>query len=157
MLQPPSPDSFVWYSLICLRRGGSTAAVTLYTVADESKKKMTDCVTRSPARLCSGYRKICYYGHLGTIFSLLFHASYFSYFLLPHPGMFIFFVFLSLCSSHLLLSASAYFTVRVLPSCVICILPHLEIILFLLVLCFFVVLYLGWSVLLRSRTRYAST
>ena len=130
MLQPPSPDSFVWYSLICLRRGGSTAAVTLYTVADESKKKMTDCVTRSPARLCSGYRKICYYGHLGTIFSLLFHASYFSYFLLPHPGMFIFFVFLSLCSSHLLLSASAYFTVRVLPACVICTMPHLRNILF---------------------------
>ena len=83
MLQPPSPDSFVWYSLICLRRGGSTAAVTLYTVADESKKKMTDCVTRSPARLCSGYRKICYYGHLGTIFSLLFHASLIFSFLIP--------------------------------------------------------------------------
>ena len=48
---------------------------------------------------------------LSTTFLLLCLASYFSYFLLPYPGMFIFFVFLRLCSIHLLLSAS---TVRIL-------------------------------------------
>ena len=68
-------------------------------------------------------------------FLLLWLASYFSYFLLPYPGMFIFFVFLRLCSSHLLLSASTYFRVRVrvLSSCVICFLPHLGIPLLLFV------------------------
>ena len=44
-----------------------------------------------------------------------------------HPGMFIFFVSLRLCSSHLLLSASTYFIVRVLSACVICTLHHLGI------------------------------
>ena len=50
---------------------------------------------------------------------------FFSYFCSLHPGMFIFSVFLRLWSSHLLLSASTYFIVRVLSACVICILPHL--------------------------------
>ena len=54
-----------------------------------------------------------------------------------HPGMFIFFVSLRLCSSHLLLSASTYFIVRVLSACVICTLPHLGILLFFIRLVFF--------------------
>ena len=45
--------------------GGSTAAaVTLDTVADESRKKMADGVTRSPARFCSRDGNICYCGRL---------------------------------------------------------------------------------------------
>ena len=84
MLQPPSPGSFVWFSLICSRGGGSTAAaVTLDTVADESRK-MADGVARSPSRLCSRDGKICCYGDaLRTIFFaclLLCLASYFSFF-----------------------------------------------------------------------------
>ena len=73
MLQPPSPGSFVWYPLICSRgRGGSTAAaVTLDTVADESRKKMADGVARSPSRLRSRDGKICCYGDsFSTIFLL---------------------------------------------------------------------------------------
>ena len=52
--------------------GHSTAAtVTLDTVADESRKKIADCVSRSPSRLCSGDGKICRYGDaLTTIFML---------------------------------------------------------------------------------------
>ena len=68
-----------------------------------------------------------------------FICEYFSFFVFPflyyffslHPGMFIFFVSLRLCSSHLPLSASTYFIVRVLPACcAICTLPHLGILLF---------------------------
>ena len=56
-------------SLICSRAGRSTAAaVTLDTVADESRKKMADGVTRSPARLCSRDGKICYYRRLEYAF-----------------------------------------------------------------------------------------
>ena len=135
MPQPPGPGSFVWFSLICSREGeeSTTAAVTLDTVADESRKKMADGVTRSRSQLCSGDGKICYYGDaLSTTFLLLCLASYFSNFLLL-PGLLFFFVFLRLCSSHLLLSASTYFIVCVLSACVICTLPHLGI-LFLLLL-----------------------
>jgi len=141
LLQPPSPGSFVWFSLICSRGGGSTAAaVTLDTVADESRKKMADGVARSPSRLCSRDGKICCYGDaLSTIFLLAcfcallptFRFSFLSFrIFFLHPGMFIFFVSLRLCSSHLLLSASTYFIVRVLSACVICTLPHLGILLF---------------------------
>ena len=71
MLQPPSPSSFVWFSLICSRGGGLTAAaVTLDTVADESRK-MADGVARSPPRLCTRDGKICCYGDaMSTIFLL---------------------------------------------------------------------------------------
>ena len=51
---------------------------------------------------------------LSTIFLLLCLASYFSYFLLPYPGLCLFVVFLCLCRSQLLISASTYFIVRVL-------------------------------------------
>ena len=61
---------------------------------------------------------------LSTIFWLLCLASYFSYVLLPYPGMFIFFVSLRLCSSHLLLSASAYFIARLLVSFVSCLISE---------------------------------
>ena len=61
----------------------------LDTVADESRNKMVDGVTRSPARLCrSRVGKICYYERLEYDFLLSCLASYFSYFLLPYPGMF---------------------------------------------------------------------
>ena len=59
----------------------SSAAVTLDTVADGSRKKMADGVARSPSRLCSRDGKICCYGDaLSTIFLLLCLASYFSFF-----------------------------------------------------------------------------
>ena len=64
--------------------GGSTAAaVTLDTVADESRKKMAD-VTRSTSRLCRRDGKIyCYEDALSiNLFCLLLcFASYFSFFL----------------------------------------------------------------------------
>ena len=129
------------FSLICSRGWGLTAAaVTLDTVADESWKKMADCVLRSASRLCSRDGKICCYGAaLSTIFFLACFSAFlptfrfsffvflFSYFFSLHPGMFIFFVSRRLCSSHLPLSASTYFTVRVLSAYVICTLPHIGI------------------------------
>ena len=63
-------------------------------------------------------------------------SSYFSFFVFLfflclffslRPG-----VSLRLCSSHLLLSASTYFIVRVLSACVICTLPHLGVLLIFL-------------------------
>ena len=143
LLQPPSPGSFVRVFVDLFAGGGSSTAaeVTLDTVADESRKKMADGVARSPYRLCSRDGKMCCYGDaLSTIFLLAFvpcfllfvFRFYFLIFFL-HPGMLIFFVSLRLCSSHLLLSVSTYFTVRVLSACVICTLPHLGIILFLTV------------------------
>ena len=90
---------------------------------------MADGVARSPSRFCSRDEKICCYGDaLSTIFLLAcfcallptfrfsFYFSLFSYFFL-HPGMFIFFASLRLCSSHLLLSMSTCFMVRVLSAC----------------------------------------
>ena len=100
---------------------------------------------------------------------LLYLASYFSFFFrffscfFLHPGMFIFFVFLSLCSSHLLLSATTRFIVRVLSACVICTLPHLGILLFFFIRLVFFFFFFHSSYfsdgvfLLCSRTRYAST
>ena len=83
------------FSLICSRGGGwsITTAVTLDTVADESRK-MADGVARPPSRLCSRDGKIyCYGDALKTIFLLacscallllflilFFLASYFSLF-----------------------------------------------------------------------------
>ena len=61
--------------------------------------------------------------------------------------MFISFVSLGLCSSHLLLSASTHLIVRVLAACVICTLPHLGILLFFYPSIFFFfswLLFLGW-------------
>ena len=78
-------------------------AVTLDIVVDESRNKMADGVTRSPARLCSRRGKICYHKRLEYDFLTLCLAYCFSYFLMPYPGMFIFFVFLRLCSSNHLL------------------------------------------------------
>ena len=62
--------------------------MTLDTVADESRNKNANGVTRSPARLCSRDGKIWYYELLEYDFLLLCLASYFSCFLLPYPGMF---------------------------------------------------------------------
>ena len=124
----------------------------------------------SPSRICSRDGKICRDGDaLSTIFSLAcfcallltvrfsFFFSFFSIFL--HHGMFIFFVSLRLCSSHLLLSASTYFIARVLSACVIYTLPHLRILLFLYSRTFFCSSYVSGGIFfwLSSRTRYAST
>ena len=58
------------------------AAVTLDTVANDSRKKMADGVTRSLSRLRSRDGKICCYGDaLSTTFLLLCLASYFLFFL----------------------------------------------------------------------------
>ena len=89
LLQPPSPGSFVWFSLICSRGerlDSAAAAVTLHTVADESRNKMAVGVARSPSRLCINSRdgKIyCYEDALSiNLFCLLLcFASYFSFFL----------------------------------------------------------------------------
>ena len=155
--------------------GRSTAAaVTLDTVADESRKKMADGVATSPSRLCIRGGKICCYGNaLSTIFLLAcfcallttlrfsFFFSFLSFLIFSlHPGMFILFVPLRLCSSHLLLSAGAHLIVRALSACVICTLPHLGIVLFFYAssIVFFVALISRVAFfLLCSRTRYAST
>ena len=122
---------FLFSSFFC-------TAVTLDTVADESRKKMADGVARSPFRFCSWDGKICCYGDVfSTIFlracfcALLPTFRFLFFFFSLYPCVFIFFVSLRLCSSHLLLSASTYFMVRVLSACVICTLrPHLGILLF---------------------------
>ena len=89
--------------------------------------------------------------------TFLFYFLYFLVFSCIPPSMFIFFVFLRLCSSHLL-SSSTYFIVRVLSACVICTLPHLGILLSLFVWYFFRSSYFSGVVfLLCSRTWYAST
>ena len=53
-----------------------------------------------------------------------FSFSFLSYFFSLHPGVFIFFVSLRLCSSHLLLSASTNFIVRVLSACIVSFVPY---------------------------------
>ena len=128
----------VWFSLICSRGGGSAAAVvTLDTVADESRKKMADSVTRFPAGLCSRDEKLRYYRRLDIRFSCFFCA------LLPTFLVFSFLIpvcFFSSCSfvcaariccSQQVLKCS---TSKYVFLChFICILPHLGIPLFLYV------------------------
>ena len=126
---------------------------------------MADGMARSPSRLCSRDGKICCYEDaLSTIFLLAcfrallptFRFSFFFLFLIffpCNPGMFIFFVSLRLCSSHLLLSASTYLLyVFFLLVCVICTLPHVGILLFFIrlltvVYIFSLLLFLGWRFL----------
>ena len=137
---------FVWFSLICSRGGGLDNGskqwhlIPLLTRAG----RRWEMVWQGPRRgfVAETGRFCCYGDALSTIFLLpcfcallptfrfSFIFSLFSYFFL-HPGMFIFFVSLRLCSSRLLLSASTYFIVRVLSACcVICTLLHLGILLF---------------------------
>ena len=71
-------------------------------------------------------------------------SFFFSFIFFLHPGMFIF-VSLRLCSSHLLLSASTYFIVRVPSASVVCTLPHLGIL---------VVFYSSRFFVLFSRSSY---
>ena len=150
-------------------RGSTAAAVTLDTVADESRKKMADGVATSSTRLCSRDWNNCCYGDALSMTLLLacfcaplptFRFSFLSFlFFSLYPGMFIFFVFLHLCSSHLLLSGSTYFIVRVLSGCILCTLPHLRILLFFIRVVFFsqLLFFSGDVFLFCSRTRYAST
>ena len=143
MLQPPSPGSFIWFSLICSRRGGSTTAVVKFdTVVDESRTKMADSVTRSPARLSNRDGKLCHYGRLEygfLAFVLCFLRSLFS------PSLSRYVSLLRVPSSVQQSSCTLQQEVRVLPSCVICIRPHLGIALFLFKYFFVVfILFLGW-------------
>ena len=126
--------------------------MTLDTVADESRKKMADGVARSLSRLCGRDGKIrCYGDALSTIFLLarfcaLLPTFRFSFFI--SFSFLIFFpasryVYLRAPSSVQQPSATLskhvleYFIVRVLPVCVICTLPHLEIFRFLFVIVLF--------------------
>ena len=68
----------------------SSTVVTLDTVADESRKKMADGMTRAPARLVAE-TGICHYGRLVSTHDFLafvpcFLLEYFSYFLLPYSS-----------------------------------------------------------------------
>ena len=105
--------------------GGLTAAaVTLDTVADESRK-MADGVAKSPSRLCSRGGKICCYGDASSTIFLLASVPCFLLF------VFLFFLFLFFPASRCVyllrvpssvqqpsanLKASTYFTVRVLSA-----------------------------------------
>ena len=83
---------------------------------------MADGVARSPSQLCSRDGKICCCGDRRLEYDVpaffvpcfllfVFRFSFFSFLIFfLHPGMFIFFVSLRLCGSHLLLSASTYFS-----------------------------------------------
>ena len=106
--------------------GGSTAAaVTLDTVAAESRKKMADGVTRSPARLCSRDRKNCYYGRLEYDFLLFVPCNLLLSF---SPALSMYVCLLRVPSSVQHSSASLSKCVFCsMCSCVICILPHLGI------------------------------
>ena len=80
--------------LVCLvfvdlfAKGGlDSGSSTLDTVADENRK-MADGVTRSPARLCSRDRNLCYNGRLEYDFLAFVPCFLLYYFLLPYPGMF---------------------------------------------------------------------
>ena len=128
MLQPPSPSSVVWISLICSWGGGSiAAAVTLDTVADESRNKMADGVTRSPARLVAESGRFVTMNALSTISCFCALLPTFLIFSFLIPVCFIFFVFLRLgSSSHLLLLYSQQVRIYSTCSCVMCILPHLR-------------------------------
>ena len=130
--------------------------VTLDTVANESRKKMVDSVTKSPAWLCSRDGKLCYYGRLEYDFlafvpcSLLFlfspSLSRYAYVRVPS----------SVQQSSTTLSNYVPGTISRVLSCVIRILPHLGIHFFHLFGIFrsscFSVAFLLWC-----RTRYVST
>ena len=84
----------------------AAAVLTLDTDVDESRKKIADRAARSPARLCSRDGKICYYSidALSTDFPAFFALlASFLLFVRPNPGVFVFFVLLCPCSSHLFL------------------------------------------------------
>ena len=134
---------------------------------------MADCVARSPSRLCSRDGKICCYANaLSTVFLLAcfcallptFRFSFFLFFLFLffflHPGMFIFFLSIRLCSSHLLLSARTLWYVFFLLVVSFVPYPISEFFCFFIrpVLFFFVALISRVAFfLLYFRTRYAST
>ena len=149
--------------------GRSTAAaVTLDTVADESKNKMAGGVTRSPSRLRSRDGKICCYGDaLSTILLLLCLAACFSFFFyifLFSPASqyaYVLRVPLSVQQPSATLSRYVFYIYSACCFCSChCILPHLGILLFFIRLVFFSVALISgvaFLLLLCSRTRYAST
>ena len=119
-------------------------AVTLDTVADESRKKTANGVARSPSRFCSRDGKICCYGDtLSTIFLLacfcaLLPTFRFSFFILIFlffsciPDVYLLRVPPSVQQPSATLSKYVFYIVRILFACVICTLPHLGIILLFL-------------------------
>ena len=72
---------------------------------------MADGVTRSPARPCSRDGDILYYGRLEHDLTAFVPCFLLFKCLVPYFRMFIFVVFLRLCSSQLLLPASTHFMV----------------------------------------------
>ena len=110
--------------------GGSTAAAaTLGTVADESRNKMADGVTRSPARLCSRDAKICYYIRLEYDF-LFFFVLCFILFFSPALSRYVYLLRVpssvqqQSSATTAVPSASTYFIVRVLVSFVSCLISE---------------------------------
>ena len=124
---------------------------------------MVQQVARSPSRLCSTDGKICCllwrrleYDFLACLLAfvpcfLLFVFLFFLFlFFSLHPGMFIFFVSLRLCSSHLLLSASTskyvFYNARSFCLCHLYPNPSRNSLVFLFVQHFFSqLLLLGWN------------
>ena len=121
--------------------GGSTAAaVTLDTVADESRK-MADGVARSPSRLCSRDGKIsCYGDALSTIFLLaivpcfllfVFRFSFLSFLFFFPASRYVYLLRVPSSVQQPSATLSKYvFYSTFLSACVICTLPHLGILLF---------------------------
>ena len=146
MLQPPNPGSFVCFSLTCSRGGGGStaAAVTLDTVAAESRKKMADGVARSRLGFVAETARFVAMETPGVRFSCM--LAFVPCFLLCVLFVLYFFsasryVYLRVPSSVQQPSANLredvlrteYVTVRVLFACVTCNLPHLGILSFLFV------------------------
>ena len=149
-VQPPSPGSLVWFLMTCSRRRGSTAAVvTLGTIADESRKKMADRVTRSHRVGFVAETARLRFVTLDTLNRGFFRALLPTFrilsFLVP---LCLIFVLLRLCSSHLLLQSIST-----------CILPRLGIPHVFFCSFFFRISYLsdGGSVVLFSYPRCVST
>ena len=156
----------------------TASAVTLYTVADESRKKMADGVARSASRLCRRDGKICCCGDaLSTIFLLALFCAllptfrfsfFFSYFFPCIPLYYVHLLRVPSCVQQpsATLSKYVFYTevvVRVLSACVSFVpYPISEILLFFLFVCFFFFrssYFSGWwrFFLLCSLARYAST
>ena len=145
LLQPPNPSTFVWFSLICSLRGGSTAALlTVDTAVNESRKKVADRVTRSPTRLCSRDGKLCYYRRLEYDFLFFFLALL--------PCFIVFFVCFS--SSCCFVRAAVISSASTCCSRVICIISDLRIPFVSFVIYFSWFLFSWLACLLCSRTRY---
>ena len=120
-----------WFSLICSRRGGSTAAAVTPLPTRAGGRWQIDDVTSSPARLCSRDGKIYYYGRLEYDF-LAFVPCFLLFVCSPSLSRYVYLLRVpsSVQQSSATLSKCVFYSTS---SCVICILPHLGIPLFLFV------------------------